>query len=70
MNAKLTGMLILVVLLVVVILQNAEPVTVRLLFWDVSMSRVILMLTTALVGFVCGFIVAKSAGRASKKDAA
>lgn len=69
MNFKLIGVLILLVLLVVFVLQNAEVVAVRLLFWDVSMSRAILILITTIAGFICGFLVAKLSGTSSNHDA-
>ena len=46
-------------LLIVLVVQNAEVVTVSLLFWKLEMSRVILILLTALTGFICGYVVAR-----------
>ena len=46
----------------VVILQNTEVVTVRFLLWDFRMSRVVLMVLTGAVGFLAGFVVAKFTG--------
>lgn len=56
---KLWLAIVLALLAVVVILQNTAVVTVNFLFWDASLSRVLLLLITLLVGFVIGFVVAK-----------
>lgn len=56
---KLWFAIVLALLAVVVILQNTDVVTVNFLFWHASLSRVLLLLVTLLVGFVLGFLVAK-----------
>lgn len=68
MNAKLVVLVVLSVVLLVIVLQNTETVTVKVLFWDLAMSRVLLILFTGLVGFVLGFVVAKlTDGRARSR---
>jgi uncharacterized integral membrane protein len=57
MKPKTIIVVILIVLALVIILQNTEVVTLRFLFWDLSMSRVILIPLLMLVGFVLGYIV-------------
>ena len=37
---------------------NTEIVSVRLLFWEVQMSRVLLILVAGFIGFGCGYLVA------------
>jgi uncharacterized integral membrane protein len=49
---------LLAILVFVFVVQNTEVVAVRLLFWDFRMSRVLLILLTAVIGFVGGYIVA------------
>ncbi len=46
------------VLVLVLVLQNTEVVAVRFFFWDFTMSRVILVLMTTLIGFIGGYLVA------------
>jgi len=46
-----------------VLLQNTQVVSVRFLFWQISMSRIILLPLILLVGFIAGFIT----GRITKK---
>ena len=58
MNAKTIVILILAVLLLIIIVQNTQVVTLRLFFWKISMSRIILLALTLIVGFALGFAVA------------
>jgi uncharacterized integral membrane protein len=50
---------ILLVLVLIVLGQNTEVVTIRLLVWKISMSRIVLMLLSMLAGVVIGFVVAR-----------
>ncbi|MDH3283815.1 MAG: lipopolysaccharide assembly protein LapA domain-containing protein [Acidobacteriota bacterium] len=61
-KAILAGVLGLVAL--VFVAQNTEVVSVRFLLWDVSMSRVVLIVLTLLVGAVIGYVLARLRPRA------
>jgi uncharacterized integral membrane protein len=54
--------LVLVALFVIILVQNTQVVTLRLLFWKLGMSQIILVPLTMLIGFIIGFIVAKVTG--------
>lgn len=54
---KTIVILILVVLCLIVIIQNTEIVTLRWLFWEISMSRIIFIPFLLLAGFVLGLLV-------------
>jgi uncharacterized integral membrane protein len=54
---------IVVLLFLIVLFQNTDVVTLRVLFWDVSMSQVILIPLVLVIGFAAGFVVAKLFGR-------
>lgn len=54
---KAIVILILVVLCLIVIIQNTELVTLRWLFWEISMSRIIFIPFLLLAGFVLGLLV-------------
>jgi uncharacterized integral membrane protein len=54
--------LVLVALFVIILVQNTQVVTLRLLFWKLGMSQIILVPLTMLIGFILGFIVAKATG--------
>jgi len=58
MKPKTIIILILIVLAVIVFIQNTEIVTLQLLFWKISMSRVIFMAFLLIVGFGLGYLVA------------
>ncbi len=47
----------------ILVVQNTEVVSVRFLFWELAMSRIILLSGSIVLGFVAGFIVAKLTGR-------
>jgi uncharacterized integral membrane protein len=53
---------VLVALFVIILVQNTQVVTLRLLFWKLGMSQIILVPLTMLIGFIIGYIVAKATG--------
>jgi uncharacterized integral membrane protein len=57
-NAKTIVVLVIAVLLLVIIIQNTQVVTLRLFFWKISMSRIIVLAVTLIVGFATGYVVA------------
>ena len=57
---RLIGVLSLVMLFVIIVLQNTEIVYIRVLFWQLSMSRIILLLFSLVVGFVGGYYVRRA----------
>ena len=59
MKPKLIVFVLLAALMITVIFQNTEVVTLRVLFWQLSMSRIILLLLAVVTGFVMGFIATK-----------
>ena len=62
MSFKGVIILVLVVLCLVVFFQNTEVVTFRLFFWELSMSRIILLLFTLIAGIVIGYVIATLRG--------
>ena len=67
-HVKLYGALLLAAAAIVVIVQNAEAVTVKFLFWQVSMSQALLIPLVLLAGFLIGYIVSGFQRRAQNKD--
>lgn len=61
--------LLLVLLFVVVVLQNTQVVRIQLLFWSLSMSRIILLCFALVVGFVVGYWVSRRDKRGRKTNA-
>jgi putative membrane protein len=54
-SAKLTLSLVLIGLIVLFTLQNTQVVEVRLLFWKLSMSRVLLIFLLLVAGAALGW---------------
>jgi len=67
-RVKMTAAGVLALLVLILIVQNSEVVAVRLLFWELQMSRVVLILVTAFAGFVCGYLVAGLGALRSRKS--
>ena len=55
-RAKIIAALVLTVLVIVIVLQNTEPVATKLLFITVIMPRAALLALTTLVGFALGLL--------------
>jgi uncharacterized integral membrane protein len=60
MKPKMIGILILGILFLIILLQNTQVVSLRLLFWEISMSRIILFPLVLLTGFIIGFFVGRT----------
>jgi uncharacterized integral membrane protein len=60
MKLKTIIILILVALFVVIVIQNTQAVTIQILFWKISMSRIIFIPLLMLLGFVIGFLAAQA----------
>lgn len=59
MKPKIIVVLVIAALFLIFLIQNTQVVTLRLYFWEISMSQIILIPLAILVGFVFGFILAK-----------
>ena len=68
MSFKGVIILVLVVLCLVVFFQNTEVVTFKLFFWELSMSRIILLLITLIVGIVIGYVLTTVLRSKTKKE--
>ena len=55
-RTKLTLSLVLLGLVVLFTVQNTQVVEVRLLFWKLSMSRVLLIFLLLAVGMILGWV--------------
>ena len=54
-------------LIAVILIQNTQVVTVRLFFWKVSMSQIILISLTLLIGIAIGCIAVTVASKRRRK---
>ena len=57
MNFKITLVVILVCLALIFLAQNIQVVTVSFLFWEISMSRAMLLFFSLLTGFIIGWFL-------------
>ena len=57
MNAKLIAILVLIALVAVFIVQNAEVVELRFLFWKLGMSRSLMFVFLVLIGIAAGWLL-------------
>ena len=62
MKPQTIVILVLIGLFLIILIQNTQAVTLRLLFWKIGMSQIILVPLTMLIGFIIGYIVAKIKG--------
>jgi len=60
-------LIVLGVLLVIVMVQNAQPITFRFLNWTYDVSQLLLVVIVLVIGFLGGFITAKLV-RGSRTD--
>jgi putative membrane protein len=58
MSFKGIIILVLIALCLVVFFQNTEVVAFRLFFWELSMSRIVMLLFTLIVGIIIGYVIA------------
>ena len=57
MSFKIGLVAILAFIVLIFLAQNFEVVTVNVLFWEISMSRAVLLFFSLLIGFIVGWIL-------------
>ncbi len=60
MKAKVLIILVLLALFLIIVLQNSEVVTLQLLFWQITISRILLIFIIVFIGFVLGYTVGRT----------
>jgi uncharacterized integral membrane protein len=60
------GIAAVILLPLILALQNTDVVVLNVLFWKLSMSLVILILLTALIGLIAGYVIARALGSRSR----
>jgi uncharacterized integral membrane protein len=61
-------LIVLGVLLVIVMVQNAQPITFRFLNWTYDVSQLLLVVIVLVIGFLGGFVTAKMSRGSSTTD--
>jgi uncharacterized integral membrane protein len=57
MNYKMIIILVILCLIGILIIQNAEIVEIQVYFWTIAMSRVLLMLILLAIGIIAGWLL-------------
>jgi uncharacterized integral membrane protein len=63
MKTKTIILLSSIILLLILLFQNAQTVVFRIFFWKIEMSRIIMFLLILILGFISGYITAKLTGK-------
>ena len=67
MNAKIWGIIVLLVVLVIFAVQNTQTVAIKFLFWGFETTAVLSILASFLIGFLVGWLLSWI-GPGKKKD--
>jgi uncharacterized integral membrane protein len=57
------ALIVLAVLVLILMIQNAQPITFRFLNWTYQVSQLLLVVIVLVLGFLAGFITAKLTSR-------
>ena len=68
MKPKAIIILVLVTLFIIVLIQNTQVVTLRLLFWKVEMSQIVLIPLVLFVGMVVGYLLGTIRKKAARNQ--
>ena len=66
-KAKIAGVVIVALLLLIVIIQNTESVDTKLLFVTISMPRALLLVVMTLIGIAIGVLIGGRFRRPAQK---
>lgn len=65
MSAKKILLIVLAVLVFIIIVENAGAVSLRIFFWQISMSMIVWLLLFVVIGFVAGYTIGSIRRRAN-----
>ena len=57
MNFKNIAAIILLAFFIIISIQNAEVVPIHLLFWELKISKLLLIILTLIIGIFVGFMI-------------
>jgi len=58
---------VIVVLILIIFFQNTQVVSFRIFFWKISMSQIILIPLTMIIGLVLGYLIGKLTGNRNRE---
>lgn len=56
MKPKVIAILVLALLLIIILVQNLQTINFNVLFWSFGLSKLILILLSAVIGFIAGYL--------------
>jgi uncharacterized integral membrane protein len=59
MSGSLITLMVVIIIILIYVVTNIQPVEVRFLFWKTQVSKALLALVPLLGGIIVGFIIAK-----------
>lgn len=69
MSAKVIGIIVLLLVMVIFAIQNTQPVAIKFLFWGIETSAVLSILVSFIIGFLVGWLVLwAGSGRKKEKE--
>ena len=68
MKPKLIALVVVIILILIFLIQNTGVVTLRIYFWKISMSQIILIPLAMAIGSGLGYFVAKFTGKDQKNS--
>lgn len=57
MSAKVISVIVLLILMLILAIQNTQPVDLNFLFWQISTSSVVSILVSFMIGLLTGFLL-------------
>lgn len=67
MQGKMIGLVVLLAVLLIFALQNTQPVAVKFLFWETTVSAVLTILISFFLGALTGWLLPHLKPRRSRK---
>jgi uncharacterized integral membrane protein len=65
---KTVLIVVLIALVIIVMVQNAQPITFRFLNWTYQVSQLLLVTIVFVVGFLVGLVTGKVTGRRKEDE--
>ncbi|OGP82073.1 MAG: hypothetical protein A2Z08_02345 [Deltaproteobacteria bacterium RBG_16_54_11] len=59
MSGSLITLMVVVIIILIYVVTNIQPVEVRFLFWETRISKALLTLVPLMAGILLGFIIAQ-----------
>jgi uncharacterized integral membrane protein len=67
MQGKMIGLVVLLAVLLIFAIQNTQPVAVKFLFWETTVSAVLTILSSFFLGALTGWLLPYLKPRRSRK---